>query len=646
MTILNDRYKIVAEIAHGGMATIYKAIDLNLDRTVAIKLLHSHLTKGEGGIGFVNRFINEAKAVAKLNDPSIVSIYDQCLDGKNVYIVMEYVDGKNLRELLKESGAIPYDKALLVIDRILNALVVAHNNGIIHRDIKPENIMVDRSGKIRLTDFGIAKWDSNTNVSLTGNVLGTVTYMSPELVSGKQAMFATDLYSLGIVLYELITAEQPFQGENPANIALQHVKGEFPQIQKVIIPQNVQDFLDHLTKLDPNERPKDAVEAKKELNNLLNVISNSTQILTDVIKTINHEKTPLHDKTLKQVQNQSKSEAHGVKPTMILPREDVSLTAKYKNTLYKYTPFLDEENSDKTKKKSKVKVVILLFVFFIVGAVGAFIFMYFGPLSQIQMPQEIQGKTLKQVQAKLSSSNIEYKVSYEFNDKIKKDLVITTYPQPGKYVKKRDLIAQIIVSKGIKKIKFPNLINKNWEAAEKTLKNLGFNNIREKREYLLEIKENIVYKTSQKIDSKVEYNKKIDIYVSNGPKPVLMPDITGKDIETVKAILLELKLSYEVKYDYSETVKKDSVISQNTKTGTSLLWGDNVGFTISLGKPLVIMPNLVGKTTDEAHKQLDALGLKYNDNLILEGLFKTVRSQSVKAGEKITKGSTITLTIV
>jgi serine/threonine-protein kinase len=255
--MLDGRYHVRARIAHGGMATVYLATDTRLDREVALKVMHADLVRDAD---FVGRFIGEAKSVAKLSHPNIVGVYDQGADGQYLYLVMEYVPGRTLRELLRERGWLPWQEALSVLDPVLAGLAAAHRAGIVHRDVKPENVLITADGRVKVVDFGLARASAAVGNTRAGMIIGSVSYIAPEQVTGAPTDARTDVYAAAIMLFEMLTGRVPFSGESPLAVAYAHVNSDVPAVSTLAggIPPGVDQLVGSATSRDPQLRPPDA----------------------------------------------------------------------------------------------------------------------------------------------------------------------------------------------------------------------------------------------------------------------------------------------------------------------------------------------------------------------------------------------------
>ncbi|HSZ42125.1 MAG TPA: Stk1 family PASTA domain-containing Ser/Thr kinase [Trebonia sp.] len=255
--VLDGRYLVRSRIAHGGMATVYLGTDVRLDRQVALKVMHAELARDAD---FVNRFIGEAKSVARLSHPNIVAVFDQGADGQFLYLAMEYVPGRTLRDLLRERGWVPYSNALDIMDPILSGLAAAHRAGFVHRDVKPENVLLTGDGRVKVVDFGLARASATSGQTRVGQIIGTVAYIAPEQVTGGTTDFRTDVYAAGIMLFEMLTGRQPHTGESPLAVAYKHVNEEVPPPSVFVpgLPRAVDDLVRAATSRDPGQRPADA----------------------------------------------------------------------------------------------------------------------------------------------------------------------------------------------------------------------------------------------------------------------------------------------------------------------------------------------------------------------------------------------------
>jgi len=292
--MLDRRYHVRSRIAHGGMATVYLATDTRLDREVALKVMHADLARDDD---FVSRFIGEAKSVAKLSHPNIVGVYDQAADGQYLYLVMEYVPGRTLRALLRERGWLPWQEALSVMDPVLAGLSAAHQAGIVHRDVKPENVLITADGRVKVVDFGLARASAAAGNTRAGTIIGSVSYIAPEQVTGGRTDSRTDVYSAGIMLFEMLTGRVPFSGDTPLAVAYAHVNTDVPVVSSVVggIPPSVDQLVRAATSRDPGPRPGDAgafLRAARSLRGIPDASESVTGVWSAAATTVAGQQAP------------------------------------------------------------------------------------------------------------------------------------------------------------------------------------------------------------------------------------------------------------------------------------------------------------------------------------------------------------------
>ena len=524
-TILGNRYQIIRKIGDGGMAFVYEAKDKLLNRTVAVKVLRPEFVDDEE---FLNKFKREAEAVASLSHPNIVNVYDVGEDGKVHYIVMEYIDGQNLKDIIKNEGTLDEYTALDITKQIAMALSAAHKKGIVHRDIKPHNILISNEGRIvKVADFGIAKAVTNSTMTNIGSIIGSVHYFSPEQAKGNHVNATADLYSLGIVLYEMIIGRVPFRGDSPISIALQHINEdvEFTSEEKVSIPQSVRTIIKKLTEKSSENRYQSAEELIEDIDYV------EKNIDLDFIKEYDNYATK-HiemDRVEESVDYEDEDdELLEEEPQIIQPPKNKEKNKKRKNKVVK-------EDSPKVKKRLKIAAVILGLiligqVFFIYKFVSGMI----GGSSQeeqvITIP-DFTNKDLESVNKELKDLGLKVIVRDEYSDTVEKDYVISQSPVAGTQVAEGDTVS-IVLSKGQKQGEVPRLVGLTLSDAENILtqNNLNLGNI--KYEYSDTYKEGIVLSQSPNSGStNISKGDDVDVVVSKGPKESEADDDDNDDLD-------------------------------------------------------------------------------------------------------------------
>ena len=523
-TILGNRYQIIRKIGDGGMAFVYEAKDKLLNRTVAVKVLRPEFVDDEE---FLKKFKREAEAVASLSHPNIVNVYDVGEDGKVHYIVMEYIDGQNLKDIIKNEGTLDEYTALDITKQIAMALSAAHKKGIVHRDIKPHNILISNEGRIvKVADFGIAKAVSNSTMTNIGSIIGSVHYFSPEQAKGNSVNATADLYSLGIVLYEMIIGRVPFRGDSPISIALQHINEdvEFTSEEKINIPQSVRTIIKKLTEKSSENRYQSAEELIEDIDYV------EKNIDLDFIKEYDNFATKKIN--VENVEKSLDSEDE-------LLEEFPKITAKpKKERLKKKTKRPVKEDSPKVRKRLKIAAVVLLIILL---AQGIFIFKFVSGLmggnsnqEQVITLPDFEGKNLEYVNKELERLGLKILVKSEYSDTVEKDHVISQSPAAGMEVSDGDTVS-IVLSKGSKQSQVPSIIGFTLTEAERVLEqnNLKLGNI--KYEYNDIYKEGIVLnQTPSSGLGDVSEGDKVDVVVSKGPRETQEEDDNNSEDEVQK----------------------------------------------------------------------------------------------------------------
>ncbi|MBC7088267.1 MAG: Stk1 family PASTA domain-containing Ser/Thr kinase [Tissierellales bacterium] len=560
--MLGNRYEILEQIGNGGMSTVYKAKCHLLDRYVAIKVLKEDLTNDED---FVKKFRKESQAAASLSHPNIVNIYDvgyENIDGKDIhYIVMEYINGKTLKEIIKEKGKLNESEALNYSIQIAEALKHAHKNHIIHRDIKPHNIMITQDNIVKVTDFGIARAVTSSTITTTSNVLGSVYYFSPEQARGGYTDEKSDIYSLGIVMYEMLTGRVPFNGDTPIGVALKHVQDDIvppieenpnisPAFNKIILKCVQKKQVDRYQNVD---------ELLLDLNNLKR---NFNQLNSKI----------LEDETMDM--------------TKLIPPVNENLSSKNNNAL---TPN-NYNNKNNSKKKTNIVAILAAFLIASLLFVGYLQLRNNQAANDLIITPNLVGKTEEEANRLAEEMGFEIEViervqSAEFEEGI----IISQNVDEGVRIRKGFPIG-IVVSLGFDNVEVPNLINKSISEAERLLKEAGLrigNNI----EYEFHDEIPIDYVISQSIEpySVVTPNTRVDLVISKGPKDaeVIMIQLVGENINKAITDIRNLGLEVgEIKYEPSDNYQANIVTDQSHSPGSTIKKGTTIDLVVSSGQPV------------------------------------------------------------
>lgn len=620
--IIDGRYQLTRVVASGGMATIYAALDLRLDRQVAVKVMHPHLAQDEQ---FVSRFIREAKAAASLSHPNIVSVLDQGWNQGGVpcvFIVMELVEGATLRDYLHEQGSLTVERALQIMTPVASALAAAHKLGITHRDIKPENILVSKEGRIKIADFGLARGAllGNTMTAESSVILGSVSYLSPEQVQRGVADARSDIYSLGIVLFEILTGQKPYQGDDPVQIAIRHVNERVPAPStiKPSISADVDALVLATTDIDPDKRPRDAgvlLELIRELSEKLDPRKRQLSLELDL--------PPL---PLKSATKERKSK--------------FSTPAKKEETPVK------KEKTAQTKKKQvsarvqrNRRIAALIAILLGIGIWYGLI----GPGSKVIVPS-LAGLTVKEATSTLKDLGLSLDVATEeFSEDIPDGRIIESSPAGGGRVAPNGSV-DVTISKGKERYAVPNLQGLKQEVAEQQLKENKLVLGEVKEEFSSEFPKGFIMRSEPASGERVKRDSQVNLVISLGVEQVAFSDYKGKSGEQALNELTDAGFDVKTKYVFSEDLPIGAVISQSPGAG-EVDKGSTITLLVSKGSEFVFVPNIFSVSESKAIAALKDLDLKPVVKKVGNKKTKVVTNVSPKVGAKVKRGSTVTITV-
>ena len=641
--LIDQRYRVTRRLARGGMATVYVAQDERLERPVALKVMHPHLAESDA---FVERFHREARAAARIVHPGVVSVFDQGVVSGQGFLVMELIDGTNLRALLNAQGAFTIPQALRYTTDILEALRAAHRIGVIHRDIKPENILVPTDGPAKVADFGLARAVSEGSTSATGNMLGTVAYIAPEIALTTEANARSDLYSVGIMLYEMLTGAVPWADESPLQIASHHVSDDVPSPSATLpwIPREIDDLIAALTARNPANRCADASDAldlvARAAASIPSDIANRRAEVAHEDSRSGSETTALNTEVMPTQLTQAMP-APAVTTATALP------TATAVTTVHASTPTETPSAGELPAKMSTRAILLAVIAFLLIVAAsfgGSWWWTEYGPGSYLTMPTTT-GRDLADVQADLGAIGLASSVEEEFSDDVQSGIVTHSDPDGGSSVHKSTNV-QLYVSKGIDMKDVPNVVGKGQDEASRTLADAGLALGAVTDAYSEEVPPGQVISQSVAAGTSLAHDSTVDVVLSKGREPRTVPTLTGKGASAAKSSIEALGLVASPTEAYSDTVPEGQVISQQTREGSTVYRGDSVSYTVSKGPEMVTVPDVVGLQRQEAHDKLEGAGFTVQEDLILGGFFNTVRSSDPAGGSKVKKGSTVTISIV
>jgi eukaryotic-like serine/threonine-protein kinase len=623
--LIDGRYQLISQIAQGGMASIYSALDTRLDRKVAVKIMHPHLAQDEA---FVNRFIREAKAAAALTHPNAVSVQDQGWNTNGVpavFIVMEMVEGSTLREYLDESGKFGVAQTLQYLTAILGALAAAHKLGIIHRDIKPENILISNDGRIKIADFGLAHGAliGSTLTAESSVVLGSVSYLSPEQVQRGISDARSDVYSTGILAYELLVGEKPFSGDSPIQIAYMHVNNRVPRVSqsRSDIPKELDDLIYAATSSNPDERPRDA-----------GVFLSGIQ---DIARSIDPKRNQLSlelDIPMQKIsEKSSKMKKEKLKPE---PVSEIT-EEKPKREMTAGT----KRRTSKRVRRNRI-IAATLAVALGIGSWYALI----GPGSRIVVPSVV-GASIEEANAALAPLGLTSEViERRFDEDIASGKILESDPSGGDKVDAGGRV-NLVVSKGQERYVIPVLTGLTPSAALKVLTSQPLKSAGISEEFNTTIPKGLVISSNPPNGQKVKRDTPVSILVSKGIEEIALTTYVGQSADQAQNELTEAGFNVESSFAYSETVAAGAVVSQTPAGVVSAPKGSTITLVISKGSKFVFIPNVYSIETNKAMATLKDLGLKVKVRSIGKKTVKYVTNVSPKIGTKVLRGTVVTITV-
>ncbi|EPD83587.1 hypothetical protein HMPREF1529_02969 [Microbacterium sp. oral taxon 186 str. F0373] len=624
--LVDGRYRVRARIARGGMATVYVATDLRLERRVALKVMHSHLSDDTV---FQSRFIQEARAAARLADPHVVNVFDQGQDGEMAYLVMEYLPGITMRELLREQKRLSIPQTITIMDAVLSGLAAAHRAGIVHRDVKPENVLLAEDGRIKIGDFGLARATS-ANTATGQMLLGTIAYLAPELVTRGTADARSDIYALGIMLYEMLVGEQPYKGEQPMQIAYQHATDSVPRpsARNPGIPEQFDELVMWATERNPDDRPVDAramLERLREIEKELGVYPHVVRAPAAGVVAVDDG-------------------ADSGELTKVMPGTFTAPTV---------TETVDNSTRLRLRSRRRARrggwlVVLVLLLAALAGGAG----WWFGsgPGSQVGVP-DVSGRTLDEATTALAAEGLTALPAQDHSRDVPVDLVIRTDPGAGARVDKNSAV-NVIISLGPASHDIPALAGQSLQAATTSLGTIYIAPSGDPTQIFTDASAGTVVSASITPPgggTPVDCSKgctalegsTVAFETSAGP----VPDVAGKTVDAATAALSAVNLNATTTQAYDDEVAEGRVIHIADKDGGAPFRpGDTVTLVVSKGPQPIAVPDVTGKTVAQAMDQLKQAGFEPGTALpeIVWGIF-TVSSTSPAAGTMQLPGTKITV---
>ena len=626
--LIDGRYQLLRQLATGGMASIYEALDTRLDRRVAVKIMHSHLAQDEQ---FVERFIREAKAAALLAHPNIVSVQDQGWNQSGVpavFLVMEMVEGHTLRDYLNEQGALTIQDGIKFLLPVLSALAAAHAMGIVHRDIKPENILISLEGRIKVADFGLAKGSLlGTTMTVESSVLlGSVSYLSPEQVQRGIADSRSDVYSTAITAFEIFTGQKPFEGEAPIQIAYMHVNNRVPRISTLRpeIPATLDDLIYRASSSDPDDRPRDASEFHKQLAKIAHEIDPAKHQLSLELD------IPIAPLRPKQVEKRARSSVkERARAATSIPEVAKDSTAQIRR-------------KKKLSKRVRRNRYIAVGIAILVGALSWYLLI--GPGSEVSIPSVVGANEAEATSSLLPLGLTSIVAERRFSEDLASGKIIQSIPEGGGRVAAGGVV-KLIVSKGPERFVIPVLTHLTPGTAVDILKKTPLTVGTVTQVFDSNIPSGFVISSIPRVGSKVMRSAVVSLIVSKGVETIPTASYIGKSGEQALNELTGAGFKVTSTNAFSESVLIGGVISQDPAGGGAIPKGAAISLVVSKGSEYVFIPNLYSVPEASAVRALQEMDLAVSVKIIGKKSVKSVTNIAPKVGTKVKRGSPVTITV-
>ncbi len=581
--LINDRYEIEKLVGEGGMANVYLARDTILDRKVAVKVLRGDLAGDEK---FVRRFQREALSASSLSHPNIVEIYDVGEDEGYFYIVMEYIEGKTLKQLIKKRGVLSLPEAIDIMLQLLDALASAHDSYIIHRDIKPQNIMIKESGLVKITDFGIAMALNSAQLTQTNSVMGSVHYLPPEQASGKGSTIRSDIYSLGILMFEMLTGKVPFKGDSAVEIALKHMKEPLPNPKELnpVIPVSVENIILKATAKNPKNRYKDVREMKEDI------------------------KTCLDEERENEEKIEFKYPETDFSDTRTVVKKEEKKTAKVEEPVVKQ--ITEEDTIEKSNKKKTIIIASIIGVCLLAFILVIIVIPKLSSEKEVKVP-DVYGMEISKAEAMLKKNGFKIDSKKKASDEVDEDLVIETEPSKNRYVKKGTTIV-IYYSSGAKKTEIEDYTGQNAYEVKARLELLGLNVTIEEKEVEnsseYKNKSQLIIDQSVKKGEKLSSGENITLYI---PKILsVYPDMVtdGWTLARATEFCEKYGLTIKVIPQVTEDKEEGIILAQKPKAGEEVFENDTFTVTVSKKPEPTTTKTTTTSTTDDTLNEDNNVG--------------------------------------
>jgi serine/threonine-protein kinase len=652
--LLDGRYQITERLARGGMATVYRGVDTRLTRTVAVKVMHVGL--GDDA-EFARKFDREARAAARLAHPNVVAVFDQGSDvieghGSRPYIVMEHVDGYTLRDVINREAPMLPLRALEVIEPVLAALAAAHDAGLVHRDVKPENVLISDRGQIKVADFGLAKAiSSQTSTATQGLLIGTVSYLPPELVVSGQADARSDVYSTGVVLFELLTGRKPHTGDTPIQVAYAHVHSDVPAPSRFPTAGPIPPYLDALvaraTSRNAGARPADARVLLTEVRRVQSALREGRR---DDPELVRHLRAPAPAPVPPARRDGADYEVTQLVPTS-LPSPPTLLEAPPPTPRPRPLPRpapsdaerLARQREWQTRRRRRGLIALLLVLLLTTAVAAAGWYLTTGRFTTAPALASLSRVDAETVAER---AGLDLEITEEYSESVPRGVVIQTDPSAGSKILKTGRMAAA-VSRGPERFAMPTVVGLSRAAAEKAVQGANFSLDEVTEKYSDTVRDGVVISASKKAGVSLKRGTQVDLVISKGPAPIPIKNYTGKKFVTAVAALREAGFTVVAERKNSDDVAKGLVLAQTPDSGDGSR-GDTITLTESLGPVLVRVPNVSRMGVKAAEQVMARKGFKTRVRPVAVNYLGLgyVAFTGPRTRSQAPKGSTITLYVV
>ncbi|GEB56714.1 Stk1 family PASTA domain-containing Ser/Thr kinase [Streptomyces gardneri] len=624
--LLDGRYRVDARIAVGGMATVYRAVDTRLDRVLALKVMHPSLATDAA---FVERFIREAKSVARLAHPNVVGVFDQGAEGAYVYLAMEYVAGCTLRDVLRERGALTPRAALDILEPVLAALGAAHRAGFVHRDMKPENVLIGDDGRVKVADFGLVRAVGSATAT-TGSVLGTVSYLAPEQIEHGTADTRADVYACGVVLYEMLTGGKPHAGDTPAQVLYQHLHTDVPAPSATVpgLALELDELVAAAAARNADLRPHDAVA---------------------LLALLREARATLGDAQLDAAPPQARAEDRDTAEdrtsviARVVPAESDVQQVQHTNRLpAPEPPPAAPRRRVQAPRAPRGPLLIVLGVLLALGLGTGVWYINSGQFTRVPA---VLGQTEAAATQRVKDAGLDVGTTKRaFSDVYERGTVMAVDPAPGERVRGNATVV-LTLSRGPEIVKVPNLRNKPLPEAKRLLEKEGLAPGVITNEFSDSVAQGAVISSDPEPGTERRPDSAVALVVSKGA-PIDVPDVTAETVADATATLQEAGLTVRVAPERINSPEDaGTVAAQSLAQGSRAAEGDTITLTVSKGPKLIEVPDVTEESTEDARTILEDAGFEVEVKKSFPFLGDTVVSQSVEGGETAPEGSTVTITI-